>query len=69
MSDNLVPRHLGDEVSSDYLLIQTEHFIQFGMIVYFPLLSTIMSSVMISLFRAALQETQPECSTGSSIIY
>ena len=69
MSDNFVPLHFGDEVSTDYWLIQTEHFIQFVMIVYFPLLSTIMSSVMISLFRAASQETQSEYSTGSSIIY
>ena len=60
MSDNFVPLHFGDEVSTDYLVIQTEHFIQFVMTVYFPLLSTIMSSVMISLFRAESQETQPE---------
>ena len=69
MSDNFVALHFGDEVSTDYLLIQTEHSIQFVMIVYFPLLSTIMSSVMISPFRAESQETQPEYLTGSSIIY
>ena len=60
MSENFVPLHFGDEVSTDYCVIQTEHSIQFVMIVYFPLLSTIMSSVMISLFRAESQETQPE---------
>ena len=60
MSDNFVPLHFGEEVSTDYRVIQTEHSIQFMMSVYFPLLSTIMSSVTISLLRAASQETQSE---------